>query len=442
MAVYKKRTAGQDGLELGVSHGGVLKQKLQRGKRLDLFFGEPGGGAGGREIVDSHTTTVAGMSRTPEDHLDAVRALAPTLSAEAVPLADALGRYLAADVLAVRDAPGFDNSQMDGYALPKAGKATWRVGPTVPAGVDPDLLYPAGLDCAAPVMTGAKLPAGTAAVVPVEACQPAEFAAEGEHVTVPKCEPGQFVRLAGSDIRAGERVAPAGAMVTPALVGALASQGIDHVSVTRRARILIITGGKEIGGQGAASIPDSNGPMLAALAARHGIEVAGRLRTDDDPGVLAGEVAWGVNKLKPDAIVTSGGISHGQFEVIRQVFSNGWYGHVAQQPGGPQGLSTFAGVPVFSLPGNPISTLVSFRLYVAPVLGHAPAPAWVPLAVSAQGLTGREQFLRGRLNGGTAHVVGGAGSHLLSQAAEADCLIRIPAGARLNAGELALTYPL
>ena len=174
---------------------GVGKQELQCRQCLDFLLGEPGGGTGSREIMDSHATTVAGMARTPEDHLAAVRALAPTLPAETLPVTEAAGRFLAQDVLAKCNAPNFDNSQMDGYALPQAGAGTWRVGPTVPAGVDPDECYPQGLDCAAPVMTGTKLPAGTAAVVPVEACTPGEFVNEGAEVSVPDCPPGQFVRL-------------------------------------------------------------------------------------------------------------------------------------------------------------------------------------------------------------------------------------------------------
>ncbi|WP_066527488.1 molybdopterin molybdotransferase MoeA [Corynebacterium bouchesdurhonense] len=388
------------------------------------------------------------MARTPEAHLAAVRELVPALPAEAVVSATPIdaakrGARLAAEVRAVRDSPAFDNSQMDGYALPAATAGTYTTGPTVAAGADPDALYPHGLaGLAAPVMTGAKLPRGTAAVVAVETCQPGTFVADGEVVRAPAAAPGQYIRRAGTDIAAGEVLAPAGVRVTPALVGALAAQGVEAVPVHRAARILVVTGGAEIGRPGAAAIPDSNGPALEALAARHGIEVAGRLRTDDDPDALRRAAAEAVEVLAPDAVVTSGGISHGKFEVVRQAFPHGWYGHVAQQPGGPQGLSSFRGVPVISLPGNPVSTLVSFRLYVAPVLGHAPAPVWVPLggAEPVEGLAGREQFLRGRVEDGLAVPLGGAGSHLLSQGAGADCLIRVPAGARLRPGELALVY--
>lgn len=390
------------------------------------------------------------MARTPEAHLAAVRELVPAPTAgtaKTAPLIEAAARgaCLAAEVRAVRDSPPFDNSQMDGYALPATAAGHYATGPTVAAGADPDALYPDGLaGLAAPVMTGAKLPRGTAAVVAVEACEPGAFVADGGAVRAPAAAPGQYIRRAGSDIAAGEVLAPAGARVTPALVGALAAQGVEAVFVRRAARILLVTGGAEIGRPGAATIPDSNGPALEALAARHGITVAGRLHTDDNPDALRRDAAEAVEALAPDAVVTSGGISHGKFEVVRQAFPDGWYGHVAQQPGGPQGLSTCRGVPVISLPGNPVSSLVSFRLYVAPVLGHAPAPVWVPLGGVApvEGLAGREQFLRGCLEAGRAAPLGGAGSHLLSQGAGADCLIRVPAGALLRPGDLALVYAL
>ncbi|WP_342319551.1 molybdopterin molybdotransferase MoeA [Corynebacterium mayonis] len=389
------------------------------------------------------------MSRTPEQHAAAIRALFPLRPAAPMNVAEAarLRARLAADVHAREDQPGFDNSQMDGYAVASLEPRLATSGPTIPAGTDPASLYPVGLGAlAAPIMTGARLPAGTLAVVPVERCSPAEFVAEGEQVGLPQASAGQFCRRAGSDIGAGEVLARAGAEVTAALYGALVAQGIEAVEVVRQARILIITGGAEVGAPGsrvgAASVRDTNGPLIELLAQRHGIAVAGRISTDDDPAALNRAVEEAVERFAPDAVVTSGGISHGKFEVVRQVFTDGWYGHVDQQPGGPQGLSTFRGVPVISLPGNPVSTLVSFRLYVAPVLGHAPEPVLVPLAESVTGIEGRAQFFRGRFDNGRATPVGGAGSHLLAQAAPAQCLIRVPAGATLSAGDLARVYPL
>lgn len=421
------------------------------------------------------------MARTPEDHLAAVRALLGELPVEHAAPADAVGRRLVQDVRAVEDSPRFDNSQMDGYALGDAHLAggTFPVGPTIPAGADPREIL-AGLagpaagvdDRVIPVMTGARLPANTAAVVPVETCEPSEFLNSGNSepvtVTVPAAPAGQFVRTRGSDIRAGAVLLPAGHRVNPRTVGVAAAQGITGLPVRRRARIVVCTGGDEIGSAGdipgAASIRDANGPMLEALCTAHGITVAGTVRTSDNPDAFRASLADAVDRARPDAVVTSGGISHGRFEVVRQVLQSGagvetgWFGHVAQQPGGPQGLARFHGVPVVCLPGNPVSTAVSFRLFVAPVLGEVDATVTGRLTVPVQGLAGRDCFLRARTEVGvddgahgahgahgavvTVTPVGGTGSHLLAQSAEADCLARIPAGGDLDRGAVVTVYPL
>lgn len=421
------------------------------------------------------------MACTPEDHLAAVRALLGELPVEHAAPADAVGRRLVADVSAVEDSPRFDNSQMDGYALGEAYLAggTFPVGPTIPAGADPrDILTgltvpAAGVDDRIiPVMTGARLPAGTVAVVPVEACEPSEFLgsdgrdnSEPVTVTVPAAPAGQFVRTRGSDIRAGAVLLPAGHRVNPRTVGVAAAQGITGLPVRRRARIVVVTGGDEIGSAGdipgAASIRDANGPMLEALCSAHDIAVAGTVRTSDNPDAFRAALADAVDRARPDAVVTSGGISHGRFEVVRQVLQSGtgvetaWFGHVAQQPGGPQGLARFHGVPVVCLPGNPVSTAVSFRLFVAPVFGEVEETVIGRLTAPVQGLAGRDCFLRARAEVGAADgadgvdgavvavtPVGGTGSHLLAQSAEADCLARIPAGEDLDRGAVVTVYPL
>ena len=376
----------------------------------------------------------------------AVRALLGPRPTESSALDGAARRRarLAAPVVAREDQPPFDNSQMDGYAVAATGAREAIVGPTLPAGTDPATLYPDGVgDLAAPIMTGAKLPAGTRAVVPVEECDPSEFLTAGSRVRVPASKEGRFLRRTGSDIRAGDQLAAAGAELTPALYGALVAQGITRVQVERQARILVATGGAEVaGGASPAAVRDTNGPMLELLAHRHGIAVAGRVLTNDDPAALRGALRREIGRTGPDAVVTSGGISHGAFEVVRQVLADGWFGHVAQQPGGPQGLARFGGVPVICLPGNPVSTLVSFRLYVAPVLGHAPDPVLAPLSRAVDGIEGRDRFLRGRFTHGSAEPVGAPGSHLLAQAGAATCLLRVPAGARLAAGSPVRAYPL
>lgn len=385
-----------------------------------------------------------------EEHLAAVRVAVGDLGVKRIPAVSSSGRRLVENIFARLDSPTFDNSQMDGYAIPTVpgpGKTTrFEVGPTIAAGTDPNVEYPDGLGVlAAPIMTGAKVPAGAVAIVPVEKCQPAQFLEPGAQLTVPDVPKGQFIRTKGSDIRAGDKLLDAGSVITPAGVATLVGQQIDDVPVQPTASILVLTGGKEVSGHGVASIPDSNAPMINALANRYGIDVAGYVTTDDDPEVLSHELAEAVDKHRPTAIVSSGGISAGKFEVVRQVMP-GWYGHVAQQPGGPQGLSQFAGVPGLNLPGNPISTLVSFRLFVAPVLGIAPEPITAQLAEPATGLPAKEQLRRGNLKviDGvvTATVVGGASSHLISQAAQANCLIRIPTGAALATGDIVKVYPL
>lgn len=409
------------------------------------------------------------MTRTPEDHLAAVRELVGTREITELAPAAAVGRTLARAVVAVEDSPRFDNSQMDGYALGERHLAggSFPVGPTVAAGHDPDALLPGGIaDAVVPVMTGARLPADTAAVVKVETCTPPDFAAAetAGRVTVPAAPAGQFVRPQGSDIAAGSELLPAGHVVNPRTVGVAAAQGITGLPVRRPARVLLCTGGDEISeADGAGSAPnsatirDANGPLLAALCARHGITVAGHVRTSDDPAVFRALLHGAVTTHRPDAVITSGGISHGRFEVVRQVLGDAsgtggtggtaWFGHVAQQPGGPQGCAVFAGVPVVCLPGNPVSTAVSFRLFVAPALGEAPAPVTAVVDRDLTGLPAKDQFLRavlsvddtGRL---TASPVGGAGSHLLAQSVTASALLRVPAGAELSAGQTATVYPL
>ena len=377
--------------------------------------------------------------RTPETHAREVAAALPARQATTVPLPQAQDMVLAADIHAGFPSPRFDNSQMDGYALPQCAAGAYPVGPTIAAGTEPAQVLDGPLSSACPIMTGAKVPEGTAAIVPIERCKPQEFLSPGARITVPETSPGQFIRRTGSDLEESALLAVQGDRLTPVRLAALASQGITEVEVYRPARILICTGGAEIG-HGNAAIPDANAPLLTAMSHRAGIEVAGYITTNDDPQALAHAFAEAIAQHHPDAVITSGGISAGKFEVVRQVLT-GWFGHVDQRPGGPQGIATFHDTPVICLPGNPISTLVSFRLFVAPALGWTPEPFRVPLAAGIEGLPHKEQFRRGRVDS-HAHILGGASYHLLAQAADATHLIRIPAGQRLEAGEEVEVYPL
>ncbi|WP_080792956.1 molybdopterin molybdotransferase MoeA [Corynebacterium pacaense] len=395
------------------------------------------------------------MSRSPEEHLDAVRALLPGPRTERVNLDAALDRRLAEAVTARWDSPRFDNSQMDGYAVGPAhlGGGIFPVGPTLAAGTDPDQLYPLGLRSrVCPIMTGARLPRGTAAVVPVERTDEGVFTGEGRSVGLPPATAGDFLRARGSDIAAGTEIIPAGTVLGPVHLGLLASQSIAGVTVFRRPRIVIVTGGTEITSTpSAATIPDANGPLLRGLAARTGMEILEHLRTNDNPARLALDLEHCINRHQPDAIITSGGISLGRFEVVRQVLETtpgAWFGHVDQQPGGPQGLALLHGTPVICLPGNPVSTLVSFVLFLPAGFSHRPwncVDAVIDREVT--GLPGgREQFLRGTFVGVDTQLVAtpldGTGSHLLARAAGATCLIRVPAGTTVEAGSAVRIYPL
>ncbi|BAU94590.1 molybdopterin bioynthesis protein MoeA [Corynebacterium suranareeae] len=392
------------------------------------------------------------MSRSPEEHLAEIKALLPTPEPELVNLEQAHGRRTFSAITAAWDSPRFDNSQMDGFALAPShlSGGTFSVGPTIPAGHDPDTLYPRGLGKdIAPIMTGARLPKNTAAVIAVEKTKPGHF--DAQQVEIPATPQKQFMRLQGSDIAAGEEIIPAGTVLNSVHLGVLASQSKKSVEVYKKPRVLIVTGGSEISEKlGAATIPDANGPLLRALCRRNNIDVITGLKTNDDPQRLRFDLEQAIDQYQPDAIITSGGISHGKFEVFRQILENtpeAWFGHVDQQPGGPQGISVFQDVPVISLPGNPISTLVSFTLFVAPALNHQPlCSSHAHITETVHGLKdNREQFLRGILSHQSGKLIVtpllGTSSHLLVQAATANCLIRIPARTTVEENSLVQIYP-
>lgn len=402
--------------------------------------------------------------RSIDDHLAQVRSLYTPPALETRRVRAALGYRLTRPVRAAAPSPRFDNSQMDGFAVDAAalGKlpATLPVGPTIAAGTDPDTTAPGGIaGRALPVMTGAKLPRGTAAVVPVEDCEPDDFDAadaRGE-VHVGAASPGQFVRKQGSDLGAGETLVEAGTLVTPIVLAALITAGVKEVEIRPRARAVLVTGGAEVTAgdpaathtDSAAQIPDANRPMLAALCRAHHIDPVGHVSTDDDPQALRAALTRACEEHDPDVIITSGGISQGRFEVVRTVLGGdgSWFGRVAQQPGGPQGTARLGDTPVICLPGNPISTLVSFRVFVAPVIGKATPAVTARLTEPVEGLKGeRLQWRRGFFEARGAELYatayGGTGSHLISQAVGANCLIAVPSRAEFSRGDQVTVLPL
>ena len=409
--------------------------------------------------MTSHPHGKAERARSVADHAAAVLKLLQSIPAagltETVPLSQALGRGLARDVAAPLNLPPFANSQMDGYAVRSAdipdGGTGLRIAPPVPAGSSPQPLEPG---TAAPIMTGAMIPAGADAVVPIERAVPDHFLEPGQdgRVALPATAPGTYVRAAGSDIAAGERALAAGTCLGPAQLGLLAALGLAEVEVRSAVAVLLVTTGDEVVEPGRPLLPgkiyDANGTLLEAAMKQAGLSVRRAGISTDSPAEL--QALLRSEGRGVDLIVTTGGVSKGAYEVVRQAMADQPvdFLHVAMQPGGPQGLGTFDGVPFLGFPGNPVSCLVSFEMFLRParsaMLG-APAPrlplrARLDLEGQAPQLTspgGKHQVRRGNLQpDGTVRLEGGESSHLMHALAGSNALVHIPAGVtELAAGD-------
>jgi molybdopterin molybdotransferase len=374
---------------------------------------------------------------------------------EDVDLADALDRVLAGDLVAPYPVPRFRNSQMDGYAVhardvvaaATAAPVRLPVVAEVPAG--PGAVPALAPGAAARIMTGAPVPDGADAVVPVEDTAGGTFAAGGAEevvdVLVPRAA-GDFVREAGSDVRAGDVVLADGTVLAPHHLAAAAACGVARVRVVARPRVAVLSTGAELVAPGTEPGPgqvfDANGPALAAAVRRAGGDVALVSRCGDDAEAFAAALAAAA--ADADLVLTSGGVSQGAYEVVKDVLGRDAvagragdgveFRSVAMQPGGPQGLGTVHGTPVLTFPGNPVSAQVSFVVFLRELLEQAagrPAARRVRRArvvdagVSPQG---RRQLLRGATaSGGGVRLVGGPGSHLVASMARADVLVDVPA---------------
>ncbi|MDQ0617785.1 molybdopterin molybdotransferase MoeA [Arthrobacter globiformis] len=393
-----------------------------------------------------HSAHDHGTHRSATDHRRAVRELLePLLSperAERLPLVQALGRGLAEDVIAPLSLPPFPNSQMDGFAIRSAdvpdGGARLRVAAPVPAGAHPAPLQPG---TAAPIMTGAMVPAGADAVVPIEQAGPSIFPAAGEEaeVRLPATAAGTFIRAAGSDIESGQQALAAGTCLGPAQLGLLAALGLPEVLVNKQLSVLLVTTGDEVVEPGEplgdGKIYDANGTILESALRQAGLAVTRAGISADSPDALRTLLRTHTSAV--DLIVTTGGVSKGAYEVVRQAMDGQdvAFQHVAMQPGGPQGLGTFDGVPLLAFPGNPVSCLVSFEMFLRPVLGElfgAPAPRPAVRAKLAQPLSspaGKHQVRRGSLQAdGTVRLQGGESSHLVQALAHSNALVHVPVG--------------
>lgn len=337
---------------------------------------------------------------------------------------------------------------MDGFAVVAADLGTLPVTLPVVGEIAARKAHPPRLDpgTAVRIMTGAVVPDGADAVVPVEDTRVdggdgAQDEAAGGTLTVTISvarATGDYVREPGSDLRAGGQLLPAGLRLGSRHLAALAAAGIAAVSVLPRTRVVIVTTGAELVEPGSPAdlgeVYDSNAVALETAAVAAGAQVTHVIRNDNDD-VEQLRAALAAVTDDADLIVTSGGISMGRYEVVRELLAseNSWVGSVAMQPGGPQATGMLSGVPMVCFPGNPVSSQISFEVFLAPVLremaGIPPARREVlRVTTSVTSVAGKRQFQRGRRVGDDrVELVSGPGSHLVAGLAASDVLIDIPA---------------
>ena len=373
------------------------------------------------------------------DALAAVLERAAPLPAEDVPLAQAAGRVLAEDARAVVDLPPFPSSAMDGYAVRAADTpgmlpVTERVAAGVPA------RRPLEPGEAFSIATGGVVPEGADTVVPVEDTDP-----RGDEVEIAAAaERGSNVRPRGGDAPAGTVVVPAGTRLAPAHVGALAAAGVASVRCARRPHVAVLTTGTELRRPGERLGPgevyEANGVMVAAAVADAGglPTVLDSVADDEDAHRVALERA-----LEHDLVVTSGGVSVGPHDLVREteralgVEEVFW--RVAVKPGKPLSFGVRGRTLVFGLPGNPVSSLVCFELFVRPAIlalqgSGNPAPWFLvgELASSVRANRYRDEFVRALARVDSDRVllepIRGQESHMIASAASADALVHVPRG--------------
>ncbi|MGW2862258.1 molybdotransferase-like divisome protein Glp [Streptomyces sp. NPDC001205] len=407
-----------------------------------------------------------------DEHLDDILAAVRPLEPIELQLPDAQGCVLVEDVTVAVALPPFDNSSMDGYAVRVADvagaseefPAVLTVIGDVAAGSGE--LPTVGPGQAARIMTGAPLPPGAEAVVPVEwtdggtgqgaatTMRPAGDAPEGASGEVRVHRPAEaraHVRARGSDVQVGDLALRAGTVLGPPQIGLLAAIGRGTVTVRPRPRVVVLSTGSELvqpGEElGEGQIYDSNSFALAA-AARDAGAIAYRVgAVTDDAAVLRDTIDDQL--IRADLLVTTGGVSVGAYDVVKEALSSVGdedepgsgidFRKLKMQPGKPQGFGSIGPdhTPLLALPGNPVSSYVSFELFVRPAIRtlmglddvHRPTVRAVLNADKAlSSPADRRQFLRGSHDAdtGTVSPVGGSGSHLIAALALADCLIVIP----------------
>ena len=383
---------------------------------------------------------------TVEEHRSAILAAISPLPPVRADLADAEGCVLAEDVTAAVSLPSFDNSSMDGYAVQakdtthssERTPATLEVTGEIAAGDTG--VYRLAPGTAIRIMTGARTPAGADAVVPVEWTDGGAARVEiYRPVTV-----GNAVRYTGDDAAEGETLLTAGVRMRPMQIAVAASAGRTAVMVRPRPRVAVLSTGNELTEPGTPLVPgriwDSNSYMLAAAAREAGALAYRRSVVPDDPaGVLPALEEQLAGAPGADLLITTGGVSMGgEHDVVKAALSElgtVTFRKVAMQPGMPQGFGTIGGkrVPIFTLPGNPVSAFVSFQLFVRPAIAALQGAADLGLTTVRATLTGaarspagRRSFLRGVLDGEKVTPLSGQGSHQIAALGRANALIVVP----------------
>jgi molybdopterin molybdotransferase len=384
-----------------------------------------------------------------EEALERILATVRVLEPERVPILEALGRVLAEEVVADRNIPPLPNSAMDGYAVRAADVAR------VPARLRVIAEAPAGRLCpvevgpgsAVRIMTGAPIPAGADAVVPFEhtrVVQDSSCPTANEWIEVLReTRPGANVREAGEDVRAGQVVLTPGRVLRPQEIGMLAALGRTEVAVIRRPRVAILATGDEVvppwETPGPGQIRDANSYTVAAQVRRYG-GIPLILGVARDEETLIREGVRRALAEQADLIVTSGGVSIGDFDLVKQVLAAEGemrFWSLNMKPGRPLAFGVVGGVPLVGLPGNPVSAMIATELFVRPaVLKMQGFTEWPWPELRAR-LTdpivrkdGRRHYLRVRLretpDGWEATLTGDQGSGILSSLVQADGLAVIP----------------
>jgi len=372
--------------------------------------------------------------------------LVPVTATERVHLRAAIARVLAVDVMSPHDVPGHDSSAMDGYALrfadllPERETTLERIGAAFagkPSGVE------VGVGQCVRIFTGAVMPAGADTVVMQESTT--EDAGRVRIAAGAASKAGQNRRFAGEDLKAGAIVFRAGQVVHPAELGMMASLGLGEVAVFRRLRVAFFSTGDELKSIGTTLAPgdiyDSNRYTIYGMLRRLSCEVLDMGVVPDVPDALRRALTDAA--AAADVIITSGGVSVGEADFVKQLMDElgeVLFWKIAMKPGRPLAYGRIGSAHFFGLPGNPVAVMVTFYEFVQSALKilqgrHDPGlpPTFkVPLSVPIRRSPGRTEFQRGILtpdgNGGlTVRTTGDQGSHILSSMSQANCLIVLPA---------------